>query len=211
VIEFCVNPPRAMKGVEVQTNGGETFDKDIRHACNQLRYAILGVILKHLFPFTFSQPDDCAPFFILPILVTNSPLRMLKHDVDLKAVQAAEKLDDISVEVDVVDVRSPYAEDFREHCRRVFSVLTEDNLKTKCRHKVFSKIEEYHRGKGSFLSPFTDLALLKDGHGFDPGLFSQFSVVNLNALPKFLSEAKRATELALSKSELLIFADTSDA
>lgn len=207
VIDFCVNPTRAMKGVEVHTSGGEAFDKDIRHACNQLRYAIPGVILKHLWPLTFSPVEDCEPFFILPILVTNSPLRILRHDVDLKTIQAAEKLGDISTEVDVVDVRSPYAEDFREHCLRVFSVLTENKLRAESTHKVFPRIEEFYRAQGSFKSPFVDLELIRDGRGFEPGLFSQFPVVNLNALPKFLNEAKQAAALALRESKQVVFAD----
>lgn len=204
---FCYDFPSVMKGVELHANGAECYDKDIRHALNQLRYAMPEVILHYLHPLAYSHPNDCKPFFILPLLVTNAPLRILKEQINLDAVRTAQDLDEISQPVDFVDVHSPHADDFRSHCQKVFSDAG-PRLAKGGKHHVFQKLEEHHRKQGRLLSPVSDLIGLELGSGPEPGCFTQFLVVNLSALSSLLEKAKGAVSAALRDSKQIVFAES---
>src|ERR1035438_8807318 len=85
---FCCQYQATMKGVEVQERHGEGFGKDIRHAINQLRYALPHLVVRYADSANTCHPNDCLPFFILPVVVTNAPLRLLKENLKLDQVLA---------------------------------------------------------------------------------------------------------------------------
>lgn len=201
--EFAYKYPSVFKGVELNINGSECFDKDIRHALNQLRYVLPETILNFLYTASRIHPDDCKPFFILPLLVTNAPLWVLKESVDLEAFRKAEQLEDIANSVGAVDVHSPHAEDFRSHCKGVFRDV--DSLVQTGLHQNFRKIEQYNFDNGNQTSPIHDLKGLKYGVGPEPSCFTQFLVVNLASLPVVLRKAKTAVKKSLKNSEQFIF------
>ncbi|HWA35811.1 MAG TPA: hypothetical protein VG737_16830 [Cyclobacteriaceae bacterium] len=104
VTTFCNSFPAVMKGIEININGGDVFDTDIRHAINQLRYGLPGIISREIGNAASAHPDDCKPFFILPLIVTNAPIRILNSGENLRKIYIAENLDDISTVHTVVDV-----------------------------------------------------------------------------------------------------------
>jgi hypothetical protein len=111
---------------------------------NQLRYAMPDLLVQHLTMSLFGHPDDCKPLFILPLLVTTANLRILKEHVTVDAIRASDSLDEISEPVEVLDVHSPYAEDFRHHCRTIFSDMSSKGFTLKD-HMAIVRIEILQR------------------------------------------------------------------
>ncbi len=201
--QCCSEFPNALKGIEVHES--DVFDKDIRHALNQLRYAMPDLIRRVLFGAIFGHPDDCKPLFILPVLVTNSPIRVLKEDVNLSSVKAS-VLEDISNGVDVLVVHSESAHEFREHAKAVFSDLSSQSKMS--RQMAIVKIAKYLEKEGNFESPLMDLKMLEAGEAIGPGFYSQFLVVTLSAFPALLRKINGVLDESLRDSTQVVFADS---
>jgi len=122
----------------------------------------------------------------------------------LNQVRFAETLDQISVPVPVLDVHSPHAADFREHCTKVFATLTA-RLKDKGNAALMQIAKHYSEQGKHYISPISDLQLLGLGHGPDPGFFTQFLIVNLAAVPSLLAELNTAVQNSLRDSKQFVF------
>ena len=203
IVSFCCQYPPAMKGIELQERHGEAFERDIRHAVNQLRYALPELVAEYAREANAGHPTDCLPFFILPLLVTNAPLRMLREKLTLHEVLAAKDLADISDVVEAVDLYSPFARDFRQHSYRVFAELAADC--DGARPGNFARIARYQKGKRGRLVRHDDTGLA--GGWPESGAFEQFLVVNEAALKGVLESAKTAIYEALKESAQVVFPD----
>jgi hypothetical protein len=209
LVEFRTKFPAGFKGVEVQMDSHDVFDRDIRHALNQVRYAMPDLLSRHITAALAGHVDDCKPIFVLPVIVTTAELRMLNEDVSLSHVRGAATLDDISAVVPVMDVHSPYAADFREHCGNIFGGIA-GRLKS-LKYSAGVRIAEYYKNQGkSYISPFTDLQSLEHGYGLDPGFFSQFLVLNLAAAASLLADVNQVVDNALRDSKQFIVASDAD-
>jgi hypothetical protein len=201
---FCAGFPTSLKGVEVQTDTADVYDTDIRHALHQLRYAMPELFVTQVLSTLFGHPDDCKPIFFLPLIVTNAPLRMLHDNVTLDSVLRAESLDDLSDSLDIVDIHSPYSQDFRSHCERIFAGTCGQASRADP-WTAIKRIEEHYKQKHKeYINPLVDLRMLAQGFG-DPGSFSQFLVVTRSALPGFLTNVTRIVKTALRSSKQFIF------
>lgn len=138
--ELCCTPQVAMKGMELNLSNGQAHDTGIKHGINQLRYAMPSLTLDLLDFFGNHHPDDCAPLFILPILVTNTPLRMLRDDLTVESVRQAESLESISKEVMWVDAYSNFADGFVHHCK----VTSEESLCNLMKSKIGNIYPSFH-------------------------------------------------------------------
>ena len=70
-------------------------NKRVKHGLNQLRHAVPRFLEKIASEDLLSS-DDNAVHLVAPILVTNSPLRVLKENVNFEDIRNANSLDDIS-------------------------------------------------------------------------------------------------------------------
>jgi hypothetical protein len=203
--DFRTQFPAGLKGVEIQTDSHDVFNRDIRHALNQMRYAMPDLLMRHITATLFGHPDDCKPIFILPFIVTTAELRVLNEDVSLTQVRYAETLDQISTVVPILDVHSPHAADFREHCAKAFAALTA-RLRDEGNAALMQIAKHYREQGKDYISPISDLQLLGLGYGPDPGFFTQFLIVNLVAVPSLLAEVNAVVENSLRNSKQFIFA-----
>lgn len=120
IYEFEQQIDFSLKGVEVNISSGEVFDKDIRHGINQLKYA-LPYLLKNNIEFNiFGHIDDCVPWFIIPILITNAELHILHDHFSVETVKSANSIDEISYKVPYLIHYSDVGPDFIKHHKSVF-------------------------------------------------------------------------------------------
>jgi hypothetical protein len=204
--QYCSTFESSLKAIEIHNHSGDVFDAEIRHALNQLRYAIPDSLVRNFGATLFGHPDDAKPIFLVPLLLTNAPLRMLKQDVSPERVLSAGSLDELSDSIDVVDLYSPYAEDFRRHCHHVFGELTVRHSRMES-WMAIKRIEQYYKEHDQFTSPMVDLRMLEAGHGNNPGCFSQFLVVTRSALPTLLTELLKIIDTALKDSKQIVEAE----
>tara|TARA_R110002072_G_scaffold287464_5_gene453177 strand:- start:13810 stop:14775 length:966 start_codon:yes stop_codon:yes gene_type:complete len=109
------------KGIEINPNTGEVFDKDIIQGINQLKYGLPHLLKQNiLFNLHYSE-EDITSSFIIPILVTNADLYLLDDDFGIDKVKNSEKIDDFGKEVPYIILLSETGPDFKEHHREVFN------------------------------------------------------------------------------------------
>lgn len=147
--------PYVYKGVEIFDNGA--IEEEVRHGIQQLRYAA-PARLRHAIDFSLSSHhlEDRSAIFYTNILVTNSPLRLLNRNADIKAVRAASTLDDISTPIDMAILFSDYGPDFEDHVRSIFHSGAAERLQsaqaTKTKLSRAGKKFEFYSDPVSFVS-----------------------------------------------------------
>lgn len=90
-------------------------NKRIKHGLNQLRYAIPSFLEKKASEDLLSDEEHSIRL-VAPILVTNSPLRLLKENVSFEDIRSADSLDDIT---DVHNVIYHYQQTGPELAKRI--------------------------------------------------------------------------------------------
>lgn len=205
VRNLCIEPVVAMKGLEVNISNGDVHESSIKHGVNQLRYALPSLIHDLIDQNGSSHPDDCQPFFVLPILVTNAPLRMLRENVSLESVRGASDIDDLSEEVKWVDFFSDYADGFQYHAETVLRDKTQPLINIgiekvwPCYHliEVSSEKEKYYK----YRSPLSGILSMSPM----PADYKQFWVCNSDYFEELLEKVMGAINDSLSTSKQIVF------
>jgi len=118
-----------LKGVEVNSNSGDVFDKDIRHGIHQLKYAMPYIIQDHIESNLYCHIEDAKPWFSVPILLTNADLCILHKNTSIDSIKKSEKIDDISQIVPYLICYSDIGPEFTEHHKYIFKNFYTDNIK----------------------------------------------------------------------------------
>lgn len=205
VIDFSCTASPALKATEINTQTGETQDKDIKHALNQLRYALPSLMHRQISINGSCHPRDSRPFFIFPILVTNAPLRLMNENMTVESVSSASSLDEISKAVDCVDLYSNHPDSFEDHCKVVFKdflpfVAGRTSFHAYDAIQEFTDKDEpeYRTIRGALRS------LHFGGHlRLQSNMFRQFWVCNVHSLRKTIKKAMLAIDKSTLNSVLL--------
>ena len=116
-----------MKGIEININTGEVFDKDVKHGINQLKFALPYLIKDSLEFNMYGHIDDAKPWYVLPILVTNADLYVLRKEFSIDLLKTIDNIEDISDKVPYLILNSDIGPDFTGHHRMVFENFFADN------------------------------------------------------------------------------------
>jgi len=119
---------RCLKGVEINIATGEVVTKDIKHGINQLLYAMPYVLHDKFTNFMYLDLEDCRPFSIISILLTNAELRVLDKDLTIDKLKNIDQLDSISSTVPFVSVHNPVGPNLANHYTRIFNGFVTEHL-----------------------------------------------------------------------------------
>ncbi len=114
------------KGVEVNFNNGDVFDKDIRHGILQLKYALPYLIRDAILENVYGHIDDAIPRFIVPILVTNADLYLINKEFSIESLKKCNEIEEIAEKVPYLLFYSDIGSDFTEHHKRIFKNFYDD-------------------------------------------------------------------------------------
>jgi hypothetical protein len=205
ITAFCCEQVPALKAVEINMDKGDVTDTDIKHAINQLKYSLPQIVCREIINTGNCHPVDSCPFFVLPLLVTNAPIRITHADMSISTVSNAQSLNDVSEQVDCVDLYSDHPDSFEEHCRRVFKMFlrsASQGTGLRAFDAVRDVIGDSLPGFRSAANALQSLAL---GYTIPlhPNMYKQFWVCNLNSLRPLLLNAVEAINLAVKDTKLL--------
>jgi hypothetical protein len=177
------------KAIELHDNGAH--DDEMRYAIQQLRYAT-PAYLRSTFDFGITPNlEEAIAVFFSKILVTNAPLRLLSSGVDIKAIRAAKRLEDISTPIDTAILYSDYGPDFEDHARFVFGVEAEERKRRaeQVKHELVARGKEI-----DFLTDPVDLVedLRKASRSKYHHIGTQFFVTTLRGLRPLIRSIKQA-------------------
>lgn len=188
---FCI------KGVEVDTSSGGVHDSEIRHGLLQLQYALPRLLSDRISFEIFNSEDENTPFFFCPILLTTSPILVVRPGVKISTVELAGKLEDFSTVAPWVVIHSDLTPEFERHmvaqCAELLKVADEPWLE---------ELEKFREVKGEYKHrlPVGQLRMLsgqKSGRPFE--YFSQTIVCSLEHFPRLLQEIMRTTRYAANR------------
>lgn len=189
LLDLNCEPPSAIKAMEINLENGGVQDKDIKHAANQIRYALPETTARNILVKGSCHPVDCWPFFILPIIVTNAELRLTKQGFNVHSVEMADSLDSFSEPVDWVDLYLDHTVAFETHCKKVFRTIALGYQISE--FKSFSMLDEFVHKNHNRLSARSQIESLSFGHTLFPhsGMYKQFWVCNISALDTVITKA----------------------
>lgn len=174
---------------------GGAIEKEFRHGIEQLRYASPYALRQEIDFQLGSNLEDVVPIFLTKILVTNAPIRILSEGVGLSEIESAKSLEAISFVVGAAILYSEYGPDYPDHVKAVFDADSDRRLSASSFHA--DQIEIY----GKTLTKYSDPnRLLRDLLSGSPrrcqSMGTQFFVVNMDYLPKFLTDYRSACKIA---------------
>lgn len=202
VFDLNASPDPVLKGVEINLESGETFDRDIKHGVNQLRYALPSAIHREVLNNLDAHPEDCRPFFILPILVTNAAVFVSREDFSTAAVKDASSFDDLVSPRTWLDLHMDHSESFRQHCMNTFSDLSRlrpGGIGQRSFDAIYQSLDE---SKREMFSPFADLWALSRGLGLmgQRNIFKQFWICTAAAFPDIVQRVAAAVSAAVKNT-----------
>lgn len=205
LLVFGRKPRAVVKGVEMFQNGGNSsFDTDIRHAMNQVRYSMPDKVAEIVSDLLESNPEDAKPCFLVPLIVTTAEIWVLKSGVTVTDIQGASALSDIAEATDVVECHSPHSTDFGQHARKAFASFPELRTLVERRPSVLGLLEDYWTRKGRHLTPISAVEHMRHGSSPHPNFYSQFMVANLSKLGETLDQLLLAIHLTLDSARRIV-------
>lgn len=139
----------SLSGVALHSSGND--QSAIEHGLSQLRYAIPYIMCSTL----DDQADTCNESdlsigFLCPMLVTNAPLYILKHEVTTDAVRLANNLNDVAESVEMLVVNRNPGPDLNQHTRHIYSASVNRNANV---HSRWEKLQELESDIQGFKDP----------------------------------------------------------
>jgi len=110
----------ALKGVEINLENGNVFNKDIIHGISQLKYALPYLIKNSIKHNVFSHLNDATPDYVISILVTNAELYILNDNFSIERVKEVNELDEMAKKVPYLICYSEAGPDFMDHHKKIF-------------------------------------------------------------------------------------------
>lgn len=116
----------ALKGVEINIENGNVFDKDIRHGISQLKYALPYLIKENIMQNVFDHIDNTVPAYLVSILVTNAELYILNNNLSINKIKEINELEEVARQVPYLICYSESGPDFMDHHKKIFDNLNYD-------------------------------------------------------------------------------------
>lgn len=178
----------AYKAIELFDAGA--IEQDFRHGIYQLRYA-MPYLLRREIDFQFgSMPEDRYPFFILKILVTNSPLRILDSECSIANIERAKDISEISTSVGSAIIYSDYGPDYERHFEEIFTLNSESRLERALR--VRNELVDVGKRFSRLDDPVNVVRAFAGADRFSCQMISnQFVISNFSSLPKLIASVKK--------------------
>jgi hypothetical protein len=192
-VDFERAYPFVYKGVEIYDGGA--IEKEFRHGIEQLRYASPYALRQEIDFQAGSNLEDVVPIFLSRILITNAPIRILSEGIGLSEIESAKSLEAISFGVGAAILHSDYGPDYPDHVKAVFDTDRDRRLSASSFHA--DQIEMHGKTLTKYSDPNRLLRELVSGNPRHcRSMGTQFFVVNMDYLPKFLRDYKAACKSA---------------
>lgn len=133
----------ALKGVEINFEKGDVFNKDILHGISQLKFALPYLIKDTIEENVFGHLDDSKPAYLISILVTNADLYILNDNFSIERVKEVEELEEMAKKVPYLICHSETGPDFMDHHKKIF-----ENFHSDCEEgENLKKLEAFQKTK----------------------------------------------------------------
>lgn len=154
IYSFEENIDFALKGVELNIEKGDVFDKDIKHGISQLKYLLPYLIKNSIENNVFCHLDDAKPVYLVSILVTNADLYVLNDNFSIKTVKEANELNEIAEKVPYLICHSELGPDFIEHHTKIYGDFLSKIKQERGNLKEFENFQENNKTSyGFYYSP----------------------------------------------------------
>lgn len=152
------------KGVEINFNNGEVFDKDIRHGILQLKYALPYLIQDAILGNIYGHINDAKPRFIVPILVTNADLYLLNKEFSIESLKKCNAIEEIASKVPYLLFYSNIGPDFTEHHKQVFESFYDKIRKNQSLLNFENYQSQVKNQYGMYKSPINECQELQNSY-----------------------------------------------
>lgn len=181
------------KGTELHSGGA--VDEDLRHAIQQLRYATPAFLRENIDFNISNHAEDILPIFFTKILVTNSPIKLLKSDISINEIRSANSIDDISSVENTVILFSDYGAEYENHVKSTFEYDPQDRMEIS--EYIKESLQRNGKEVDSASDPYKLLKNIMSGRRYECRSFAtQFFITNIGNLPNLISRIKKSCELA---------------
>jgi hypothetical protein len=194
-VGFDQNLPLCYKGMEVNLETGEVDEGLFRQGMWRLQNPLPRLLSENIQIQLTALRHENRPFLFCPVLLTTSELYVLRPDITLEGIAAAEDVRDVGTRTPYLVIYSDMSPDFRRRCVTEF-----DRLRPLLRDE---KAEEIERKKARFYGdrinlPFTILdALMAADYFYLNAFFTQFVVCSNDAFPALVRLLKKTAVRAL--------------
>lgn len=183
--------PLVYKGVEIHERDN-AIDVEFRRAVQQLRYG-MPAALHRAIDYSIFNPEVSVDYthaiFLAPVLVTNAPLLVLKEEVDIKTIENAKDLSEITERAGMAVLFSQHGPEYVQHFHGAMQDLVIGDFADQYVLLLEKSIKKKRKKIRCHESP---TQILRDMRGDDMAWChetgNQFYIVSLEYLPEFLSQ-----------------------
>lgn len=191
----------SLKAVEVNTITGDVFDKDIRHGVYQLKFALPYLVKDFIEGNLYGHIEDVETRFIVPVLITNADLYLIKENFSISQLKEIDNVEDISTKVPYIILYSDIGPDFTEHHKVIFKDFFKENKGNRNLTVIEALQKKFKYGKFRFSYSAMD-SCFDLQESFKSKLlanYSQFFVCSFQEFPGFINGLIKAVEASLKK------------
>ena len=198
-VRFDQDLPVCYKGMEVDLETGEVDEGLFRSGLWRLQNPLPRLLSENIHIQLTAHRHANRPFFFCPVLLTTSELYVLRPDITLPDITAAETIQEVGSQTPYLVIYSDMSPDFRRRCISEF-----DRLRPLLRD---AKAEEIERKKARFYGdrvnlPFSILdALMTADYFYLNTFFTQFVICSNEAFPALVRAMKQTAQDALKSCD----------
>lgn len=168
----------------------KALDGQIKHGISQLQFAIPPLIALRIRAAAHSAFEELAPFFVIPILVTNAELVVARRECDREAVSSASAPADLGEVVPALIMSREPGPDFAQHAKRQLA-----ELDFFAKAATLAAVEKYRKDAGSYeieLPSWLAYRIQRDGNDATViSSCSNFLICNVTHFPDMLQDVLR--------------------
>jgi hypothetical protein len=177
----------SLKGTEINLANGEVFDKDIRHGVSQLKYALPYLLRENIEFNTLNNIENSAPFFIIPVLITNAELYLFNKDISIETIKQTESIEQIASKVPWIIFGSSSGHDFADHHKMVFSKFKKLKKDINIQSFEFEQIKFKSNKYNIYNSPIKEIDDLQESSAYIINkYYSQFFICSIENFDEFI-------------------------
>ncbi|WP_289118074.1 hypothetical protein [uncultured Idiomarina sp.] len=196
--EFEQSAILADHGVELGAASGDASGELIDKFLRRLQFSLPQLLTRCVNAAAYASVNPPLPFFICPILVTNSPLYVASSEISFESIQNSLKIEDIAEQVPYLVTRRSIDHIFEKHCAREFR----ENLQFDSEHLMQLESDKIKAGMRTGQAPSDIVESLIQGYKpLLDGYFSQYVVCNFEHLPLLLNDIKHVISSAMDDHE----------
>lgn len=188
--------PLCGRGIEIDAGTGETSGAPHKRGVAQLQNALPRIFTENTLEFLTGPAHLNLPFLFCPVLLTTAPLYVMKKEVRIQDIEAADSVTDIGDPHPFLVLHSDYSPDFKTRCIDESSPLKE-LLRTDEAMEIEMKKVRFYNSHSNL--PLTILEAVTSGrHAYLNAFFTRFIICDLAGFPVLVDALKQAADDSLA-------------